>query len=71
MNNSTIIRVFAEATALLLLAIGVFVWPIPALISAASTIAVFVGGFLVIVIVLGIVLYVNKRIKDFLATSKK
>ncbi len=71
MNNSTIIKVFAEATVAILLALAIFVWPVPMLISAADTIAVFVGGFLIIAIVLGVVLYVSKRIKGFMAAQNK
>jgi hypothetical protein len=71
MNNSTIIRVFAEAVGAGVLAGIVFVWPVPTLLSAKDTISVISGVALSIVVALGATLYVNRRIKNNATTPKQ
>lgn len=71
MKSSAIIRVFVEASVVILLSLAVFVWPVPTLISAKDTAAVLIGGLGVIGASLVVVLYFNWRIHSIAEAHKK
>jgi hypothetical protein len=62
MNNSTIFKGFAMAIVAALFTIVVFVWPVPQMISAKDTPALFAGGAIVATIALIVILFVNKAV---------
>ena len=71
MKNSTLYKIYGYGTLAVLALLTTTVWPVPDLLNAKDTAAVFIGAVVVIAIALGGTLFVNKLVKNALAQEKK